>query len=98
MPRVCIVETTKHPSPGTLGRRLAEIERFTVRVERVCPEPLDSEEILVLNSIPIPEDRILRFVAQGESHDASETTRPLHLKALRDARRWAEVHTELGRG
>src|SRR5580692_3636179 len=78
MPRVCIVET-QHPAPGTLGRRLAELEGFIVRTEGGVPDPLDAAEVLVLNSIPsapgsIPEDRILRFIEDGGGvfaiHDA----------------------------
>jgi hypothetical protein len=78
MPRVCIVER-EHPAPGILGRRLAELEDFTVRTTGTVPDPLDNAEVLVLNSIPsvpgwIPEDRILRFIEAGGGvfavHDA----------------------------
>src|SRR5271165_337770 len=70
MPRVCIVEDRRHPSPGMLALRLAEIEGFTVRTIDIVPTELDDGEVLVLNSIPseedsIPEDRILRFIDRG---------------------------------
>lgn len=70
MPSVCIVEAQGHPAPGTLGRRLAEFDGFTVRTVAAIPDPLDNREALVLNSIPsapdsIPEDRILRFIETG---------------------------------
>jgi len=71
MPLVSIVEPQGHPSPGTLGRRLAESPDFRVRTLSAVPEELDSAEALVLNNISsvvpnsIPEERILRFIAAG---------------------------------
>src|SRR4051794_26813662 len=70
MPQLCIVEDRRHPSPGMLALRLAEIEGFTVRTVDVVPPELDNAEVLVLNSIPseqdsIPEERILRFIDGG---------------------------------
>lgn len=69
MPRVCIIET-QHPAPGTLERRLAEVDGFVVRTLAAVPAQLDVAEVLVLNSIPsaegsIPEDQILSFIAAG---------------------------------
>jgi hypothetical protein len=70
MPRICIVEDRRHPSPGTLALRLTEIEGFTLRTADAVPSELDTAEVLVLNNITneqdsIPEDRILRFVDDG---------------------------------
>jgi|SRR5215467_6012048 len=70
MPRVCIVEDQRHPSPGTLSRRLAELPGVIVRTVATVPAELDITEALVLSSIPsepntIPKDRILRFVEAG---------------------------------
>ena len=71
MPIVNIVEPQGHPSPGTLGRRLAELPDFTVRTLAAVPDELDGRESLVLNNISslvpnsIPEERILRFIATG---------------------------------
>jgi len=70
MPRVCIVEDRRHPSPRILERRLAGIEGFTVRTVDAVPAELDNAEALVLNNIPsepnsIPEDQILRFIEAG---------------------------------
>jgi hypothetical protein len=79
MPRVCIVELRDHPAPGALERGLLALDGFVVRAVLSVPDPLDSAEVLVLNSIPsalgsIPEDRILRFARAGGGvvalHDA----------------------------
>jgi hypothetical protein len=71
VPRVCIIET-QHPAPGTLERRLAEVDGFAVRTVAAVPDQLDLADVLVLNSIPsakgsIPEDQILRFIDGGGS-------------------------------
>lgn len=70
MPGVCIVELHEHPAPGALSRALSQIEGFAVRTVRSVPDPLDSNEALVLNNIPgayqsLPEERVLNFIEAG---------------------------------